>query len=113
MEWWIWYGFQVKSNLPKSNHEAQSNQNHQSLSHTTTWWLSGGWLERVTVRKIVLERATEDQSNYSVGCVYSLFDIYIVDIYLDYGYMNVNYKFVSRQNIKWSMSIYPMIRMQN
>ena len=52
------------------------------------------------MRKIVLERAIEDQPDYSVGCVYSLFDIFIVDIYLDYGYMHVNYKFVSRQNIK-------------
>ena len=61
----------------------------------------------------MLERAIEDQPDYSVGCVYSLFDIFIVDIYLDYGYMHVNYKLVSRQNFKWSMSIYPMIRMQN
>ncbi len=59
------------------------------------WWLT----RESDSKKDCVRESDRRPTDYSVGCVYSLFDIFIVDIYLDYGYMHVNCKFVSRQNI--------------
>jgi hypothetical protein len=48
------------------------------------WWLT----RESDSEKDCVRESDRRPTDYSVGCVYSLFDIFIVDIYLDYGYMH-------------------------